>query len=48
MMNLQKSQHQLTWDGRDDAGRQLSTGVYIVRLQHAGDLVDTRKVMLLR
>lgn len=40
--------HQLSWDGRDDAGHRLSTGVYIVCLQQAGDLVDTRKVMLLR
>ena len=37
----------LRWDGRDDSGRALSTGVYLYRLR-AEDRVATRKLMLLR
>jgi len=38
---------QIVWDGRDAAGRPLSSGVYLVRLRSAAGVV-TRKVTLLR
>ena len=39
--------YNLVWDGRDDAGRDLASGMYFYRLI-AGDRVKTRKLMLLR
>ena len=42
----------LRWDGRDDAGRQMASGVYLYRLEAAavtgGRIVQTRKLLLLR
>ena len=39
--------HRVHWDGRDDQGRQLASGVYLYRLSTAED-VQTRKLTLLR
>lgn len=39
--------YQVNWDGRDDGGRDLASGVYCCRLQ-AGAQVETRKLLLLR
>jgi hypothetical protein len=37
----------LTWDGRDDSGREVASGVYFARLT-AGSDVRARKIVLLR
>jgi len=39
--------HGLTWNGRDDRGRSLSSGVYLVKVQTAG-LVSEQKITLVR
>jgi hypothetical protein len=39
--------HSLAWDGRDDAGRRVSPGIYVMQLQAAGAR-DHRRVVLLR
>lgn len=44
----QKAGHHIVlWDGRNAAGRQVATGVYLLRLR-AGDRVLTRKMLLAR
>ena len=39
--------HRLRWDGRDDQGRPLGSGVYVCRLVTSGG-AQTRKLNLLR
>lgn len=39
--------HARTWDGRDDAGRRVAGGPYLIRLEAQGLEPDTRKVVLL-
>ncbi|MFH2100362.1 MAG: FlgD immunoglobulin-like domain containing protein [Pseudomonadota bacterium] len=43
---LDAGTHSVRWDGRDDAGRQLASGVYLYRLQ-AGQQVETRRLVML-
>ena len=44
---LQAGFHRIHWDGRDDAGRALASGVYLYRLVSSGRVL-TRKLTLLR
>jgi hypothetical protein len=39
--------HEVVWDGRDDSGSQMATGVYFVRF-HAGSYKMTKKVVMLK
>jgi hypothetical protein len=39
--------HAVRWDARDDGGRQVSTGVYVVRLQ-AGERAESYKATVLK
>ncbi len=40
-------EHLIKWDGQDDTGRAVSSGVYLYRLQ-SGESVATRKLALIR
>ena len=40
-------QYSLSWDGRNDAGSALSSGVYFYRLQ-AGSMAIVKKMLLLK
>ncbi|MGD8923172.1 MAG: FlgD immunoglobulin-like domain containing protein, partial [Candidatus Zixiibacteriota bacterium] len=39
--------HSITWDGTDDSGESVSTGIYLYRIQ-AGEIVESRKMLLLK
>lgn len=40
--------HLVEWDGRDDSGRALPSGVYFGRLETTGRETATQKMVLLR
>ena len=39
--------HQIIWDGKDDEGNQVASGIYFYRLR-AGALQDTKKMVLMK
>jgi hypothetical protein len=48
--DMAAGEHALQWDGRDDAGRTVASGVYFARCQHRswGTAVETRRLVLLK
>jgi fibronectin type 3 domain-containing protein len=46
-LNAQHKLDQIIWDGRDDAGKNLSAGVYFVQLE-VGDFKQVKKAILMR
>ena len=44
--NLSEGDHSKAWDGRDDAGNNVGTGVFIYRLK-CDDRVESKKMLLL-
>jgi len=45
---LSAGRHELVWDGRDGAGRQTSSGVYMARVSDEKGLVESRRMMLVK
>lgn len=39
--------HRVEWDGRDDAGRAVASGIYVYQIK-AGEIVQSRKMILIR
>ena len=42
---VQPGQHEVVWNGRDDAGRKLSAGVYLVRISGSGATAATKLIL---
>lgn len=45
--NVGAGEHVMTWNGRDNGGREIASGVYVVKLEAGGE-VHKRKVVLVR
>ncbi len=45
---LSAGQHEVIWDGRDNEGRLLPSGTYFYELRVDGEMVDTRKAIMLK
>jgi flagellar hook assembly protein FlgD len=39
--------HSILWDGRDGFGKEVGSGVYVVRME-AKDFIEVRKMVLIR
>ena len=44
---MRAGHYRLTWDGRDDLGRLVGSGVYLYALK-AGDFAQSRKLLLMK
>ncbi len=42
-----RGEHEAVWNGRDDAGRRLASGIYMLRFR-SGPAVETRRIVLLK
>ncbi|NIR92566.1 MAG: T9SS type A sorting domain-containing protein [Gammaproteobacteria bacterium] len=45
---IEPGYHQIQWDGRNEAGVQVSSGIYIYRFEAAGEFSQIRKMIFLK
>ncbi|MFQ6093811.1 MAG: hypothetical protein ACE5OR_14245 [bacterium] len=45
--HLDAGRYSAVWDGRDESGSEVTSGIYIYRLE-VGDLVMARRMLLLK
>jgi len=43
---LPAGQHRVTWNGRDDAGRRVSSGIYFSKVSFGGEVRSSKMIML--
>ena len=43
---LDRGTHEILWDGTDDAGRCLGSGVYLIQLRRGGESRRVKAVLL--
>jgi len=43
----EEGDHEVVWDGRDERGRDVPSGIYFLRMQ-AGERVETARTVLIR
>lgn len=46
--NMEKGTHKITWNGNDDKGKNVGSGVYFCRLKVNHQSIDTRKMLLIK
>jgi len=46
--NINEGRYTVTWDGTNNQGKHVSTGVYIYRLQTSQGFIESRKMLLLK
>ena len=45
---MNAGEHNVVWNGKDSAGRKVSSGLYFYKLKLNGKTIDTKKMMLLK
>lgn len=45
---INAGEHSIVWNGKDSAGRKVSSGLYFYKLKLNGKTIDTKKMMLLK
>jgi flagellar hook assembly protein FlgD len=45
--NISAGRHSVSWNGRSSDGREVSSGVYFLKLE-AGDVIQSHKMMIIR